>query len=306
MQANKYGKVAVVMGGTGPEREVSLMSGEAILAALRASGVDAFAFDPAKEPIEQLKHYACSRAFLIVHGKTGEDGQLQGAMEFLGIPYTGSGVMASSIGMDKYRTKLIWQALGIPVARSQFLEKATYDPQQFQLSLDFPVVVKPADDGSTLGLSKVYHAGELAQAINYAFATSSKILIEELIIGDEFTLTIIDGQAYPLIKIEAPEGEYDFQHKYYSDATVYHCPYDLGAVQAKIEAWALLAYHGIGACGVARLDFMLDCNQQPYFLEINTLPGMTSHSLVPQAAKARGIDFAQLCLMILDGAALGK
>jgi D-alanine-D-alanine ligase len=301
-----YGKVAVIMGGDTTEREVSLMSGEAILASLRKSGIDAIAFDPSLEPLENLHKHNVQRAILIIHGKNGEDGKLQGAMEYLKIPYTGAGVMASAIGMDKYRTKLIWQALGIPVAKSQYLEKLHYDKTSFQLEVNLPVVVKPADDGSTLGLKKVYQLAELASAIDYAFAASTKILIEEMIIGSEYTIPIIDGKVFPLIKIEAPQGEYDFEHKYYSDETVYLCPYDLGALQAQIEQLALKGYHGIGASGVTRLDFMIDKDQRVYFLEINTLPGMTGHSLVPQSAAVIGINFDQLCLMILDGAGLGK
>ena len=304
--SKKYGKVAVVMGGKTTEREVSLMSGNAILKSLLKSGVDAFSFDPSLEPLANLVNYGSERAILIIHGKNGEDGKLQGAMEYLGIPYTGSGVMASSIGMDKYRTKLIWQTLGVPVAKSQFVEKANYNVAEFKLGVNLPVVVKPADDGSTLGLKKVYQIEDLAAAINYAFAASNKILIEEMVIGPEFTLTIIDGKIFPIIKIEAPQGEYDFENKYYSDETKYICPYDLGSLQAEVERLALIGYHGIGASGVTRLDFMLTQDNQIVFLEINTLPGMTGHSLVPQAAAAVGIDFDQLCLLILDGAGLGK
>lgn len=303
---NKYGKVAVLMGGNTTEREVSFMSGKAILASLIKSGVDAFAFDPAEEPLENLKEHGCDRALIIIHGKNGEDGKLQGALEYLQIPYTGSGVMASAIGMDKYRTKMIWSSLGIPVAKSQFVEKINYNPDAFKLDLPLPVIVKPADDGSTLGFSKVYKPEELIPAINYAFEKSNKILIEEMIIGDEFTITIVDGKIYPIIKIEAPQGEYDFEHKYYSDETKYLCNYDLGAIQPQIEAFALRGYHGVGASGVARSDFMINRDGQVYFLEINTLPGMTGHSLVPQSVAAVGIDFDKLCLMILDGAGLGK
>ncbi len=294
------------MGGDTTEREVSLMSGKAILDSLLKSGVDAFAFDPAQEPLENLKKYAVDRALLIIHGKNGEDGKLQGAMEYLGIPYTGSGVMASSIGMDKYRTKLIWQAMGIPVARSQYVEKESFNAETFELQVKLPVVVKPADDGSTLGLTKVYEADKLLPALEYAFAKSKKVLVEELIVGAEFTIPIIDGKVYPLIKIEAPNGEYDFEHKYYSDETVYLCPFDLGKLQAQVEELALRGYHALGASGVTRLDFMLDKDQNIYFLEINTLPGMTGHSLVPQSAAVTGVSFDQLCLMILDGAGLGK
>lgn len=306
MQNRQYGKVAVLMGGNTPEREISFISGKAILDSLLKSKVDAFAFDPNNEPLENLKKYQCERAFVIIHGKNGEDGKLQGALEYLAIPYTGSGVMASAIGMDKYRTKLIWQSVGLPVARSQYLEKTKFSPASFIFNLKLPVIVKPADDGSSLGLKKVYELKDLLPAINYAFETSAKILIEELIVGDEYTITIFDGKVYPVIKVVAPEGEYDYEHKYFSDETVYLCPYDLGPLQAKVEELALIGYNSIGASGVARLDFMVDKNQNIFFLEINTLPGMTNHSLVPQSIAAKGIGFDELCLMILDGAGLGK
>lgn len=302
----KYGRVAVLMGGDTTEREVSFMSGKAILASLIKSGVDAYAFDPKEEPLENLKQHGCDRAFVIIHGKNGEDGKLQGALEYLKIPYTGSGVMASSIGMDKYRTKLIWQTLGIPVARSQFVEKAHYNPAIFKLDLQLPVIVKPADDGSSLGFSRVLKAEDLAKAIERGFEKSNKILIEEMIIGDEYTIIMMDGKVYPIIKIEAPDGEYDFEHKYYSDDTKYLCNYDLGELTPQIEKWALDGYNAIGAEGVARSDFMIDKNGNVYFLEINTLPGMTGHSLVPQSFAAVGVNFDQLCLMILDGAGLAK
>lgn len=302
----KYGKVAVVMGGDTTEREVSFLSGNAILASLLRSGIDAITFDPLEEPIENLKKYNVDRVFLIVHGKNGEDGKLQGALEYLKIPYTGSGVMASSIGMDKYRTKLIWQSLGIPVAKSQFVEKYSFNKDTFQFNLSFPVIVKPADDGSSLGFRRVYKLDELFSAIDYAFDKSKKILIEEMIVGDEYTITIIDGKVYPIIKIEAPDGDYDFEHKYYSDDTKYLCGYYLGELQSNIEKWALDGYHGIGASGVARSDFMISREGQVYFLEINTLPGMTGHSLVPQSLASVGVDFDSLCLLILDGAGLAK
>jgi D-alanine-D-alanine ligase len=301
-----HGKVAVIMGGNTSEREVSLISGKAILASLLKSGVDAFSFDPAIAPLATLCELGCHKAVVVIHGKNGEDGKLQGALEYLRIPYTGSGVMASAIGMDKYRTKLIWQSLGVSVAQAQYVTQSSYDPANFKLTLSLPVVVKPADDGSSFGVSKVYTADHLDKALQFAFNHSQHVLIEPLISGGEYTITIVDGKVYPIIKIEAPDGEYDFEHKYFSDETVYLCPYDLGPLQAEIERQALIAYHGVGASGVARLDFMLNDNQQFYFLEINTLPGMTNHSLVPQSLAAAGVDFDQLCLLILAGASLDK
>lgn len=302
----KYGKVAVLMGGNTPEREISLISGRAILESLQRSGVNAYAFDPVEKPLSDLQSDGYARAFVIIHGKGGEDGKLQGALEYLGVPYTGSGVMASSIGMDKYRTKLIWQAIGIPMAKSQYLEKIGYSKNNFTLQVKLPVVVKPVDDGSTLGLTKVYDEKQLDQAIDFAFQSSERVLIEEMIVGDEYTITVFDGKVYPVVKIEAPAGEYDYQNKYFTDDTKYICPYDLGALQEQINAWALAGYNAIGASGVARLDFMIDKEKNVYFLEINTLPGMTNHSLVPMSLAAAGYSFDELCLMILDGASIAK
>lgn len=302
----KYGKVAVVMGGESSEREVSLISGNAVLKALQGLGVNASAFDPALTPLDQLVIQGYDRAILMTHGKRGEDGILQGALEFLRIPYTGSGVMASSIAMDKYRTKLIWQALGIPTAKSQYVLHSKFDYAKFKLELELPVVVKPANEGSTMGLSKVYKLEQLEDAMHLAFAKDSALLIEEMIIGDEFTVTVCDGVVYPLVKIEAPQDNYDYQNKYFTDDTKYICPYDLGELNTLVEKYARDGYHAIGARGVARLDFMLDKHKNKiFFLEINTLPGMTGHSLVPMAYKARGIEFEQLCLSILDGAGFG-
>ena len=302
---SKYGKVAVVMGGDSSEREVSLMGGNAILQALLDSGVDAHKFDPKEHPIYKLKEDGYDLAFLNTHGKHGEDGTLQGALEYLQIPYTGSGVLASSVSMDKYRTKLIWQAFGIPMPRGQHVQNEKFNYNEFKLEFDLPVIVKPSCGGSTVGLSKVYNLNELEAAINLAFLYDNAALIEEFIFGDEYTITVNEDKAYPIVKIEAPENNYDYEHKYFSDDTVYICPYDLGEVQPVVEKYARLGYEALGARGVARLDFMIDKNNKIYFLELNTLPGMTGHSLVPMAFKAAGIDFAELCLHILDGANLG-
>ena len=301
----EYGKVAVLMGGESSEREISLISGNAVLESLLQSGVDAYAFDPALTPLSELQSQGFGRAILMTHGKRGEDGILQGALEFLRIPYTGSGVMASSIAMDKYRTKLIWQALGIPVAKSQYVQKNGFNYADFKLALNLPVVVKPAQEGSTLGLSKVYKTEQLEAALNLAFSKDCAVLVEEMIIGDEFTVTVCDGVVYPTVKIEAPQDNYDYQNKYFTDTTKYTCPFDLGRLQPLLEQYALAGYNAVGASGVARLDFMLDQKNDLCFLEINTLPGMTGHSLVPMAFKATGVDFAALCLIILDGAHLG-
>jgi D-alanine-D-alanine ligase len=292
----KYGKVAVIMGGTGSEREISLMSGEKVLASLVNSGVNAYAFDPKHHNICQLLADKVDRAFLTVHGKHGEDGLLQGALEYLKIPYTNSGVLASSLAMDKYKTKLIWRAFDIPVATDVLLKKSEFCFHDFKLPLELPVVVKPVHDGSTLGLTKVYHEDQLEGAINLAFQNDTEILIEEMIIGDEFTITICEGEVLPAIKIEAPCGEYDYQNKYFTDDTRYICPANCGTLHEQINQWALTGYNAIGARGVARLDLMVSADKKVYFLEINTIPGMTAHSLVPMAFAAKGINFDQMCL----------
>lgn len=303
--AQKYGKVAVIMGGDGPEREVSLISGERVLASLIKSGVNAYAFDPGVSPIHELIMDKVDRAFMLTHGKRGEDGLLQGVMEYFKIPYTNSGVLASSLSMDKFRTKLIWQTYGIPMPRGQVVAKKDYNKDTFKLKLDLPVIVKPVHDGSTLGLSKVYTEEELISAIDLAFLNDHDILIEEMIVGSEYTITVMDGKIYPIIKIEAPNASYDYHSKYFSNETKYFCPYDLGDLQASVESYAKTGYEAVGARGVARLDFMLDMNNNIYFLEINTIPGMTPHSLVPQAFAATGVNFDELCLLLLDGAKLG-
>jgi D-alanine-D-alanine ligase len=302
---SKYGKVAVVMGGDSSEREVSLMGGNVILQALLDSDIDAYKFDPKEQPIYKLKEDGYARAFLNTHGVHGEDGALQGALEYLQIPYTGSGVLASSVAMDKYRTKLIWQAFDIPMPRGQYVQNKKFNYNEFKLELDLPVIVKPSCGGSTVGLSKVYNLNELEVALNLAFKYDNAALIEEFIFGHEYTITVNEEKVYPVVKIEAPGNNYDYDHKYFSDDTVYLCPYDLGEIQPIVEKYARLGYTALGARGVSRLDFMIDKNNKIYFLELNTLPGMTGHSLVPMAFKASGIDFAGLCLHILDGAKLG-
>lgn len=242
----------------------------------------------------------------MTHGKYGEDGILQGALELLKVPYTGSGVMASSLAMDKYRTKLIWQSIGVPTAKSQYIEKDGFNYERFKLELSLPVVVKPVREGSTMGLSKVYKVDDLSSAIDLAFTKDDKVLIEELIVGDEFTVTVFNGDIYPVVKIEAPDSNYDYQNKYFKDDTKYICPYDLGNIQEQVNVYAKIGYHAVGARGVARLDFMIDKNGKVYFLEINTLPGMTGHSLVPMAFNARGISFDELCLNLLKDAGLNR
>lgn len=303
----KYKKVAVIMGGNSGEREVSLLSGNAVLESLKKSGINAFKFDTKESKICKLIEDGFDSAVIMLHGRGGEDGSIQGALEIMGIPYTGSGVMASSLAMDKYRTKLIWQSADIPMAKSQLVTKEMYNKHGFELELDLPVVVKPVREGSTLGLSKVFDYEELDKALAVAFEYDKDVLVEEMIIGDEYTITVFNGKCYPLIKIEAPMGEYDYQHKYFSDETKYICPCEIaGELNRQIEDYAIKAYELLGATGVARIDFMLDKNNGIYFLELNTIPGMTGHSLVPMAFKAKGFSFDELCLQMLDDAKLSS
>jgi D-alanine-D-alanine ligase len=305
MKEYTYKKVAVIMGGSSSEREISLISGAAVLESLIKSGFNAYKFDPSEKSLCALLDDDFDCAVIMLHGIGGEDGVIQGALEALKIPYTGSSVMASAIAMDKYRTKLIWQSCGVPTPNSQYINSKTFNEHSFVLALDLPVVVKPANGGSTVGLSKVYNIEDLQKAITVAFKYDSTIIIEEMIIGEEFTITVFDSKVYPLVKIEAPEGEYDYQNKYFTDITKYICPYDLGEAQNRlVENYALIAYEAIGASGICRLDFMIDKNQQIYFLELNTIPGMTSHSLVPMAFKSRGYSFDDLCLQMLADAKL--
>ena len=300
----KYGKVAVLMGGDSSEREISLISGNAVLSSLIKSGVDAHAFDPSTRPVQDLCTNGFVRVVLMTHGSRGEDGTLQGALEYHKIPYSGSGVMASAIAMDKYRTKLIWQGLGIPVARSQYINKKART--SFRLELSLPVVVKPVDGGSTIGLTFVTKMEQLPDAITLAFTYAESVLVETMITGSEYTITVSNGVVYPIIQIVAPQGNYDYQNKYFTDVTKYIYPIDLGELQSVVEDYAIKAYDAIGARGVARLDFMINEKNEAFFLEINTLPGMTSHSLVPMAYNDKGINFDALCLEILDGARLGN
>ena len=304
----KYGKVAVVMGGDSQEREISLISGNRVLSSLLKSGVDAYSFDPKLQPIEELASLGFARAVLMTHGTRGEDGILQGAIEYQRIPYTGSGVMASAIGMDKYRTKLIWQTVGVPVAKSQYVLRSNFSNVNFKLELSLPVVVKPANDGSSVGVSWVTKIDDLAPAIDLVFKNSEALLIESMIVGDEFTITVCDGVVYPIVKIVTTTSneKHDYKNKYFTDSIEYVCPFDFGKAQANIESLALKGYNAIGARGIARLDFMVTANNDIFFLEINTIPGMTGHSLVPMAFEAKNIGFDELCLFILDRARLGN
>jgi D-alanine-D-alanine ligase len=294
-----FGKVAVLMGGHSSEREISLLSGNAVLAALRRRGVDAHAFDPAEQPLEDLKREGFTRAFVALHGRYGEDGTVQGALELLGIPYTGSGVMASALAMDKWRTKLIWQAVGVPTPRYALLMEDS-DADALVQKLGLPLIVKPACEGSTIGLTKVTAAEQLADAYRLASKYDPLVLVEEFISGQELTVSILGERALPIVRIQPVVELYDYQAKYFSDDTKYFCPSGLpDAIESALQTQALEAYQVVGCEGWGRVDLILDPADRAYFLEVNTSPGMTSHSLVPMAAKHAGIDFEELVVRIL-------
>ncbi len=309
----KLGKVAVLMGGVSAEREVSLMSGTGVLKALLSQGVDAHAFDPAQRDMSELRRDGFVRCFVALHGRFGEDGTVQGALELLGIPYTGSGVMASSISMDKVMTKRIWLSEGIPTPKYKLLRRGAFDRRtvlEVPDALGLPVIVKPAREGSSIGVTKVAGYSGMTQAVDLAAELDSDILCEECIEGDEVTCPVIgqgdDARALPVIRIVAPEGNYDYQNKYFTDDTQYLVPCGLppGEEQA-IQALVLSAYRVLGCRGWGRIDVMIDGKtRKPYLLEINTSPGMTGHSLVPMSAKAMGMSYETLCVLLLQSASL--
>ena len=301
-----FGKVAVLMGGRSSEREISLMSGGGVLKALRAKGVDAHAFDPSERDLAELRSDGFARCFIALHGRGGEDGTLQGALEVLGIPYTGSGVLGSSIAMDKWRTKMIWIANGLPTPRYQMLSGGE-DWDAVAKDLGLPLIVKPANEGSTLGLTKVTDPAQLPAAYELAAKKFHDMaLAEQFIDGPEYTASILGDAPLPLIRIEAPQGNYDYQNKYFTDDTKYHCPSGLPAAQEQaLQALALRAFGLIGCAGWGRVDLMLDAAGNPYLLEVNTSPGMTGHSLVPMAARQVGVGYEDLCVRILEGTHVG-
>ena len=313
MSTSNLGQVAVLMGGRSAEREVSLMSGSGVLTALQASGVDAHAFDPAERDLSELKREGFDRCFIALHGRYGEDGTVQGALELLGIPYTGSGVMASSIAMDKTMTKRVWLAEGLPtpryvLVRREQLAQVSADDLVAQLGL--PLIVKPAREGSSIGVTKVTQVAQIAEALAQAAQCDADVLCEQCIVGDEVTCPVLgDGDAahaLPVIRIVAPEGNYDYQNKYFTDDTQYLVPSGLPAGEEQaIQALVVKAYQVLGCRGWGRVDVMIDAaTRAPYLLEINTSPGMTGHSLVPMSARAAGISYEALCCQLLAAAAL--
>jgi D-alanine-D-alanine ligase len=300
-----FGKVAVLFGGRSAEREVSLKSGAAVLEALLRSGVDAYPFDPAVQNLQALVDDGFDRVFIALHGRYGEDGTVQGALELLGMPYTGSGVMASALGMDKWRTKLVWQAAGLPIPDYVLLDEYS-DWKEVEQRLEMPLFVKPANEGSSVGISKVKTVSELPAAYREAARYDPLVLAESYIGGGEYTVALLGDQALPVIKIVPASEFYDYEAKYLRNDTRYLCPSDLNAEQeAGMQRLAKQAFALIGGQGWGRVDFLMNESGQSYLLEANTSPGMTDHSLVPMAARQAGISFEQLVLRILELAHVG-
>ena len=312
MSTPDFGKVAVLMGGRSAEREVSLMSGQGVLQALRSRGVDAHAFDPAERELLALRSEGFARAFIALHGRYGEDGTVQGALELLGIPYTGSGVMASAICMDKVMTKRVWLTEGLPTPRwlrlsGKDLQRETIRNVPDQLGL--PLVVKPPREGSSIGITKVQGYSQIQDAVALAMQYDPDVLCEEFIDGIELTCPVLgsgdQARALPVIRIAAPDGNYDYQHKYFSEDTGYHCPSGLSSPEEQeVQRLVIAAYRALGCRGWGRVDLMRRASDGKFFLlEMNTSPGMTGHSLVPMSARATGLAYEDLCLTLLASAA---
>jgi len=308
-----FGKVAVLFGGSSAEREISLMSGTGVLEALRSRGVDAHAFDPSQRELADLKREGFARCFVALHGRHGEDGTVQGALELLGIPYTGSGVMASSVAMDKVMTKRIWQADGLPTpkyVRLAFDQQSREQVMAVPDVLGLPLIVKPPREGSSIGITKVAGYSQMQDAVALAAKYDADVLCEEFIDGDEVTCPVLgEGEiatALPVVRIVAPEGAYDYQNKYFTDVVRYECPSGLPPdEEAEIQRIVLAGYRLLGCRGWGRADLMLRrADRKPFLLEMNTAPGMTSHSLVPMSARAAGISYETLCVRLLASASL--
>lgn len=296
----QFGKVAVLMGGTAAEREVSLNSGAAVLAALQAQGVDAHGLDAKDNVMPILHDGGFDRAFIVLHGRMGEDGVMQGALETIGLPYTGSGVLGSALGMDKLRCKQIWQGVGLPTAGFSVVSNES-DFETITEQLGLPVIIKPAREGSSIGMAKVMESSQLREAVRVATDLDDCVIAEQWITGAEYTVAILDGEALPAIRLETPNDFYDYEAKYKTNTTQYHCPCGLSAEkEAELKKLAVDAFSLVGASGWGRVDFMADEAGRFYLLEINTVPGMTDHSLVPMAADAAGISFNELVWRILE------
>jgi len=307
LDPKRCGKVAVMFGGRSAERDISIMSGSAVLAALQGQGIDAHRFDPAEKPLTALLDEGYARVFIALHGRFGEDGTLQGALEAFSIPYTGSGVLGSALAMDKWRTKLVWQQAGIPVADGLELTP-DLTPQEVLDRLGADMMVKAAREGSSIGITKIIggDAAAVRAAWDEALRHDSIVLAERFVQGGEYTCAVLGDRALPMVRIVPPQGNYDYQNKYFSDDTQYFCPAGLdAALEARIQALTLRAFRALDCRGWGRADIILTPAGEPVFLEMNTSPGMTGHSLVPMAAKAAGISFEQLVVEILERAHVG-
>jgi len=309
----KLGKVAVLMGGHSAEREVSLMSGAGVLQALRSRGVDAHAFDPAERDLSDLRRERFTRCFIALHGRHGEDGTVQGALELLGIPYTGSGVMASSVAMDKVMTKRIWRCADLPTPRYVWLAADQQDRERVRTipdELNLPLIVKPPREGSSIGVTKVVGYSQMQDAVQLAARYDADVLCEEFVDGEEVTCAVLGSgpgaRALPVIRIVAPDGAYDYQNKYFTDDVKYQCPSGLPeAEELEIQRIVLASYRALGCRGWGRADLMIRASdRKPFLLEMNTSPGMTGHSLVPISASAAGISYDELCVRLLQAATL--
>ena len=308
-EAQAFGKVGVLTGGLSAERDVSLMSGAGVLAALQSQGIDAHAFDPGQRSLAELAAENFDRVFIALHGRYGEDGSIQGALELLGIPYTGSGVMASSVGMDKITTKILWLRENLPTPQYAVLD-ADSDLDAEAARLGLPLIMKPPHEGSTIGITKVSDQAGLKAAYDAAAALDDSVLAEEFVAGREFTVAVLgtgkQARALPVVEIVAPQGNYDYNNKYFTDDTKYFCPPQLDqAMQDEMQRLAVAAYRAVGCEGWGRVDVLLRArDNKPFLLEVNTSPGMTSHSLVPMAARATGLSYEELCVEILRTARL--
>ena len=309
LDATVFGKVGVLFGGRSAEREISLISGNGVLQALKSRGIDAHPFDPGTHSLADLAAQGFDRVFIALHGRYGEDGSLQGALEQLGIPYTGSGVMASSVGMDKITTKKLWLMEGVPTPKYATVDADT-DLDALVAELGLPLIVKPPLEGSSSGSTKVTDRNQLADAIALVASMDDAVLIEQFVTGREFTVAVLGqgaaARALPIVEIVAPEGKYDYQNKYFTDDTKYHCPAALPEeLTQEIQRHAVNAYRALGCEGWGRVDVLVrESDMRPFLLEVNTSPGMTTHSLVPMAARAVGIGYEDLCVEILRSARL--
>lgn len=299
MEAADFGRVAVLMGGESAERAVSLNSGGAVLAGLQRQGVDAHGIDAGRDVLQQLQQGGFERVFIALHGRGGEDGVIQGALETIGLPYTGSGVAASAIAMDKHRSKLLWRALALPTP--EFVMIVGERGLETAAALGFPLMIKPVHEGSSIGMTRVDDATALQAAWREAARYDAEVMAERWITGSEYTVAVVGEEVLPLIRLETPRSFYDYAAKYQAESTRYHCPAGLSEEQeASLRQLSMKAFQAVGASGWGRVDLLLDQEGRPWLIEVNTVPGMTDHSLVPMAAKARGMGFDQLVWRILE------